>query len=184
MYSSNIKQGLGGSATGVKPFLQDLIEHPELQHVRFVLPTAWVSWLGFIECLGNHCSPILGLSCLLPGWTDGRCTPGSFQCTGTAQYCLYCWLLLCRFDCYSFDHATRKEDEEGQHKAARWINDLIAREVQELGIPSNRIVIGGLSQGGAVSILAAITSERQLGGLYALSTYVPCRHKVPEVRLY
>ncbi|PPQ95820.1 hypothetical protein CVT26_015929 [Gymnopilus dilepis] len=133
--------GLGGSATGVKPFLQDLIEHPELQHVRFVLPTA----------------PIMSITGM-NGWT------------------MYSW-----FDCYSFDHATRKEDEEGQHKAARWINDLIAREVQELGIPSNRIVIGGLSQGGAVSILAAITSERQLGGLYALSTYVPCRHKVPEI---
>jgi len=86
-----------------------------------------------------------------------------------------------RFDCYSFDHATRKEDEPGLYQSAKWMHDLITKEEQEHGIPSNRIVIGGLSQGGSVAIMTALTTEKPLGGLFALSTYVPLRRKTAEV---
>ncbi|KDR78200.1 hypothetical protein GALMADRAFT_138326 [Galerina marginata CBS 339.88] len=84
------------------------------------------------------------------------------------------------FDCVSFDHATRTEDETGLHAAASRMHALISKEISDHGIPSERIVIGGLSQGGATSILTMLTSEKQLGGLFALSTYIPLRKKVPE----
>ena len=88
-----------------------------------------------------------------------------------------------RFDCYSFDIPNRAEDEEGLYRAVNWINNLISIEETEYNIPPNRIIIGGLSQGGAVSLLTTITIEKPLAGLFALSTYIPLRRKTPEVIL-
>ena len=48
---------------------------------------------------------------------------------------------------------------------------LIDREI-ERGIPSDRIVLAGFSQGGAVAYATALGEERQLAGLMALSTYI------------
>ena len=49
---------------------------------------------------------------------------------------------------------------------------LIAREV-ERGVPSSRIFLAGFSQGGAVAYTAALTHPEPLGGVIALSTYLP-----------
>jgi len=85
------------------------------------------------------------------------------------------------FDCYSFDIPNRAEDEEGLYRAVNWINKLISIEETEHNIPPNRIIIGGLSQGGAVSLLTTITIKKPLAGLFALSTYIPLRRKTPEI---
>ncbi|KDR78201.1 hypothetical protein GALMADRAFT_138327 [Galerina marginata CBS 339.88] len=85
------------------------------------------------------------------------------------------------FDCYSFDHLNRAEDEKGYYQSVGRINELITKEDKEHGIPSDRVVVGGLSQGGSVAILTMLTTERPLAGLYALSTYVPLRHQIPEI---
>lgn len=90
---------------------------------------------------------------------------------------------LPRFDCYSFDIPNRQEDEEGLYRAVNWINKLISIEETEHNISPNRIIIGGLSQGGAVSLLTTITIKKPLAGLFALSTYIPLRRKTPEVIL-
>ncbi|KAH9476899.1 Acyl-protein thioesterase 1 [Psilocybe cubensis] len=81
-------------------------------------------------------------------------------------------------DVYSFDYINRQEDEDGLMRAVSWIKHLIRIEETEHNIPSKRIIIGGLSQGGSISILTAITTEKPLGGLFALSTYVPLRRKI------
>ena len=39
-----------------------------------------------------------------------------------------------RYDYYSFDHATRKEDEPGLYQSAKWMHDLITKEQQEYDI--------------------------------------------------
>lgn len=49
---------------------------------------------------------------------------------------------------------------------------LIDREI-ERGIPSDRIVLAGFSQGGAVAYHAALDYAKPLAGLLALSTYLP-----------
>jgi lysophospholipase I len=73
------------------------------------------------------------------------------------------------------------EDEEGLYRAVNWINKLISIEETEHNIPPERIIIGGLSQGGAVSLLTTITIKKPLAGLFALSTYIPLRRKTLEV---
>jgi phospholipase/carboxylesterase len=66
-------------------------------------------------------------------------------------------------------------DDEGVRKSAAILDDLIERELQR-GIPANRIVVAGFSQGGAIALHAALRSQHRLAGLMALSTYLPVAH--------
>ena len=84
-----------------------------------------------------------------------------------------------RFDIYSFGF-TGNEDESGMLEAARSINQLITTEVDE-GLDPSRIVLGGFSQGGTMSLLTGLTGERKLGGLVVLSGWLPLRNKFKAV---
>lgn len=86
-----------------------------------------------------------------------------------------------RFDVYSSDHVNRQEDEPGLHRAASMLNGWIQDEHQKHGIPYDRIIIGGISQGGAVSLLTALTTLHPIGGVFVLSSYITLRKKIPEV---
>lgn len=85
-----------------------------------------------------------------------------------------------RFDLYSFDIPNRPEDETGLLAAVRQINDLIDAEIED-GIPPHRIIVGGLSQGGALAALTGLTTERKLAGFFVLSGYVPLCRKAASV---
>jgi lysophospholipase-2 len=50
------------------------------------------------------------------------------------------------------------------------------------GIPSNRIVIGGFSMGGALALYSAFTYDKPLAGVVALSSFLVQRNKIPGVR--
>ena len=65
----------------------------------------------------------------------------------------------------------RKVDENGVLASADAVDALIAREI-ERGIASNRIVIAGFSQGGAVAYQCALRHPSPLAGLLTLSTYM------------
>ncbi|KAJ7167663.1 Phospholipase/carboxylesterase/thioesterase [Mycena filopes] len=75
------------------------------------------------------------------------------------------------FDIFSFGFDS-KEDEPGMLKTRHALNQLITEEVDNC-IPANRIVLGGFSQGAAMSLLTGLTAERKLGGLAILSGWVP-----------
>ncbi|MES2604726.1 MAG: carboxylesterase [Pseudomonadota bacterium] len=61
--------------------------------------------------------------------------------------------------------------------SANAVHALIEREI-ERGVPANRIVLAGFSQGGAVCYHAALTYAQRLGGVLGLSTYFPT-HDLP-----
>lgn len=65
----------------------------------------------------------------------------------------------------------RKIDTAQIEQSAQAIKDLIEREV-ERGIPTERIVIAGFSQGGAVAYETALSYYKPLAGLITLSTYL------------
>lgn len=50
----------------------------------------------------------------------------------------------------------------------------------EKGIPSDRIILGGFSQGGAMSLFAGITCPHKLAGIVGLSSYLLMEGKVKE----
>ncbi|KAF8064287.1 acyl-protein thioesterase 1 [Lyophyllum atratum] len=96
--------------------------------------------------------------------------------TGARKATMNSW-----FDCFSFDIENRKEDEPGLYRAVEQINDIISSEEHEYGIPSNRIMVGGISQGSAVALLTALTTKRPLAGVFVLAGYVPLRKKIKEI---
>ena len=67
----------------------------------------------------------------------------------------------------------RRVDEAGVRASAEQVAQLIEREV-ERGIPHNKIVLAGFSQGGAITLFLGLRYPKRLAGLLALSTYLPC----------
>ena len=68
--------------------------------------------------------------------------------------------------------AQAKEDAAGIRASAAAVVELIDREI-ERGMPSDRIVLAGFSQGGAIALHTALREPRPLAGVLALSTYLP-----------
>ncbi|WP_202560492.1 alpha/beta hydrolase [Alcanivorax sp. DP30] len=65
----------------------------------------------------------------------------------------------------------RKVDETGVLASADAVDSLIEREL-ERGIPSEKIIVAGFSQGGAVAYQCALRHRKPLAGLLTLSTYM------------
>jgi phospholipase/carboxylesterase len=71
----------------------------------------------------------------------------------------------------------RKEDEAGIRESAEVLRGYIEKESAS-GIRSERIVIAGFSQGGAIAFQAALRHPQRLAGVMALSTYLPLRESL------
>ncbi len=67
---------------------------------------------------------------------------------------------------------TDLEDEAGIYASAAAVDALIDAEV-ERGIPADRVVIAGFSQGGAIALHVALRHPSRLAGVLALSAYLP-----------
>nr|XP_012417607.1 PREDICTED: acyl-protein thioesterase 1-like isoform X3 [Odobenus rosmarus divergens] len=72
-----------------------------------------------------------------------------------------------------------QEDESGIKEKAENVKALIEQEVKN-GIPSNRIVLGGFSRGGALSLYTALTTQQKLAGVTALSCWLPLQASFPQ----
>ena len=75
------------------------------------------------------------------------------------------------YDIKSMDldrHVEAEHLEESREQLEAWI----AHE-RELGIPSEKIVLAGFSQGGAIVLYAGLQCGETLGGIMALSCYHP-----------
>jgi len=97
----------------------------------------------------------------------------------TANYGMVCpsW-----FDIPSFDgEMSHEEDEKGILESKSEIDKLIEAEIAS-GIPPERIVVGGFSQGGAITLAAGITSKYRLAGLVVLSSWIPIREKLKSLK--
>jgi phospholipase/carboxylesterase len=66
----------------------------------------------------------------------------------------------------------RQEDVEGIRESQAEVEKLIAQEKQR-GIAAENIFLAGFSQGGAVVLYTGLRHEEKLGGIMALSTYLP-----------
>ena len=84
-----------------------------------------------------------------------------------------------RFDIFSFGFKG-PEDEAGILRSRDEVTKLITQEIDG-GVSPNRIVIGGFSQGGAMSLTIGLTTKHKLAGLTALSGWFPIREKVKDV---
>lgn len=67
---------------------------------------------------------------------------------------------------------TNCEDELGIRNSQKAIDALIDNEIQN-GIVSHNIILAGFSQGGVMALQVGIRHTSQLGGIIALSCYLP-----------
>jgi phospholipase/carboxylesterase len=75
------------------------------------------------------------------------------------------------YDIVSIDlHAP--EDETGIRESARSIGELVSYQ-RERGTASDRIILAGFSQGGAIALFTALRWPERLGGVIAMSCYLP-----------
>jgi phospholipase/carboxylesterase len=75
------------------------------------------------------------------------------------------------YDIAAFDLGAR-QDIVGMRASVDEIDTLIARE-ESRGIPSERILLAGFSQGGAIALATGLRHAKKLAGIIALSTYLP-----------
>lgn len=75
----------------------------------------------------------------------------------------------------------RSEDAAGVRASAELITRLIERE-KDQGIPAERIVLAGFSQGGAMALHTGLRYPQQLAGILALSCYIPLLSTLAEER--
>ena len=66
----------------------------------------------------------------------------------------------------------RREDEAGLRESFGQVHALLDHEVAR-GVPASRIVLGGFSQGCAVTLGAGLRYGQRLAGLVGLSGYLP-----------
>jgi len=67
---------------------------------------------------------------------------------------------------------TDREDKEGIEQSAKLIRDVIDEQLKA-GFSEQQIYLAGFSQGGAMALHTALHYKARLGGVIALSAYVP-----------
>jgi phospholipase/carboxylesterase len=75
------------------------------------------------------------------------------------------------YDVAGFDRRA-PQDEAGIRGSAEALGALVRRE-RERGIPAERLVVAGFSQGGAMALFLALRWPERLAGVIALSSYLP-----------
>jgi phospholipase/carboxylesterase len=73
---------------------------------------------------------------------------------------------------YDITQDMRRQDEAGIRESASAVEGFLQREIAA-GIPAERIVLAGFSQGGAITLHTGLRYPQRLAGLLALSTYLP-----------
>jgi len=72
---------------------------------------------------------------------------------------------------YSFDMMEPEEPHDGIDGARLIVDSTAAEEVSS--VPSEKIVLAGFSQGGAVALYSALTSSTKFGGAVSIGGYLP-----------
>ncbi|MCF2858569.1 alpha/beta hydrolase [Pseudoalteromonas sp. SMS1] len=82
------------------------------------------------------------------------------------------------YDIKSMDLENRA-DETGVRESAALVTDLIEKEIAA-GIPADKIILAGFSQGGVISVHLAPRLPFQVAGVMALSTYMCAPQKLAD----
>ncbi len=80
------------------------------------------------------------------------------------------------YDVFSLTDS-HKQDETGIRESQQLIEQLIQTEIDQ-GIDPTHIVLAGFSQGAAMSLFAGLRYKKTLGGIIALSGYLPLHEQL------
>lgn len=141
---------------------------PAVEHETAANPTCTIIWLHGLGADGNDFAPIVS-ELVDVAWPSLRFVfPHApvRPVTINNGMSMRAW-----YDIYGFD-LTARQDEAGVRTSINEVETLIARE-HARGVPSERIVLAGFSQGGAIALAAGLRHAEKLAGVIALSTYMP-----------
>jgi phospholipase/carboxylesterase len=131
-------------------------------------PTVSIIWMHGLGADGNDFVPIVH-EMNLEGLPDIRFVfPNAprIPVTINGGFVMRAW-----YDILGAD-LVRREDEAGLRLSCELITALIERE-NARGIPSERILLAGFSQGCAMALMTAVRHKEKLAGVIALSGYLP-----------
>lgn len=74
-----------------------------------------------------------------------------------------------------------RQDEKGLRASVALVEELLARERQQ-GVPPQRTVLAGFSQGCAMALLTGLRHGHKLAGIAGLSGYLPLAHSTAAER--
>lgn len=77
--------------------------------------------------------------------------------------------------------SARGHDRDGVVDSVNRVASLLDREISN-GIPSDRIILAGFSQGGAIALQLALRYPRPLAGVIALSSYLLFADRIEDQR--
>ena len=140
-------------------------------------PTGTVLWLHGLGADGHDFAPIV------PQLVESHERPLRFvfphapvrPVTINGGMAMRAW-----YDILGFNRGV-PQDEAGIRASDVEVRALIQRENQR-GIPTNRIVLGGFSQGGAISLFSGPRYPEKLAGIMALSCYMLLEDVLPVER--
>jgi phospholipase/carboxylesterase len=75
----------------------------------------------------------------------------------------------------------KREDEPGLRRSLGEIEELLERE-ERRGIPANRIVLAGFSQGCAMALMTGLRHKQRLAGIVGMSGYLPLAQAIAAER--
>ena len=142
----------------------------ELETVEIVTgpnPTAAVVWLHGLGADGHDFEPIVPQL----GWAGAPDIRYVFPHAPVRPVTINGGMpMRAWYDILTID-SERGHDTEGVVASVNQVAGLVRREI-ESGIPSQRIILAGFSQGGAIALQLALRYPRQLAGVVALSSYM------------
>jgi predicted esterase len=82
------------------------------------------------------------------------------------------------YDIASLDKISSREDEHGTMESFNQITMLIQKEMLDSKLTADHIIVGGFSQGAAMSLVTACLAKEKFAGVFALSGYIPLQSKL------
>lgn len=144
--------------------LLDCIEINTAEHIEYV-----VIWLHGLGASGHDFEPIVPELQLLqrPGvrFLFPHAPVRPITINGGAA--MRGW-----YDINSMDFGSRQQDSAGIRESAGLVAGLIDDQI-ERGVHAGNVILAGFSQGGAIALYEGLTGKHRLGGILALSTYLP-----------
>ncbi|MDO1529476.1 alpha/beta fold hydrolase [Fulvimonas sp. R45] len=140
---------------------------PAVEHETAPNPTHSIVWLHGLGADGHDFAPIVP-ELAAPGWPPVRFVfPHApvRPVTVNGGMPMRAWYDIADFDLHA------RQDAAGMRASIEATEALIARE-NDRGVPDERIVLAGFSQGGAIALAAGLRHPRRLAGIVALSTYL------------
>lgn len=140
-------------------------------------PTASVIWLHGLGADGNDFVPIVheldlaGCPAIRFVFPHAQMMPVTIN----NGYIMRAW-----YDILGVD-LVHREDEAGLRQSQALVEQLIERE-KARGVPAERIVLAGFSQGCAMTLQTGLRHSEKLAGLLGLSGYLPLHTLISEER--